>query len=234
MSIKSNICQINRCNQRGGRMLSIIDLIQRETLDLETAAFLASRVHAGASFITGAVPGGAGKTTVMGALLNLLPPETDIIPAEDETGISNLEAQPSRACALVHEISAGHYYCYLWGAPLRRFFALHKQGHILAANLHADDLDQARSQICADNGVPQEDFNAIDLFLFLGVSGGFGARKIIAADIQVYDAASGRHMPLTPAMIFEEAPAGWQKLFRRLLEQQVFTIEEVRKEVLTI
>jgi hypothetical protein len=154
------------------------------------------------------------------------------VPAEDETVIAALENRQETSCALVHEISSGHYYCYLWGAPLRRFFALHKQGHILATNLHANNLAQARDQICNDNGVPEEDFNAVDLFLFLGTSGSFGSRRITVADIQVFDPAAGGHVPLTDALTADEDTARWRDLFGRLLDRQVFEIENVREKVL--
>ena len=64
---------VNRSNQRGGRMLSVIDLLEAGTLDRTKAAWLLARILSGASFLVGARPGGAGKTAVMGALLTMLP-----------------------------------------------------------------------------------------------------------------------------------------------------------------
>ena len=55
-------------------MLSVIDLIKAGTLNIAQAAWLALRILDGDSFLIGARPGAAGKTTVMGALLGLLPP----------------------------------------------------------------------------------------------------------------------------------------------------------------
>ena len=65
--------ELDRCNQRGQRMLSIFDLLAAKTLDLDLAAYLMARISLGASFMVGSVPGGAGKTTVMCALLNFIP-----------------------------------------------------------------------------------------------------------------------------------------------------------------
>ena len=73
--------ELNRCNQRGGRMLSIFDLLAAETLHLDLATYLMARISRGASFMVGAVPGGAGTTTVMCALLNFVPSETSLIAA---------------------------------------------------------------------------------------------------------------------------------------------------------
>ena len=67
--IKKHCAEIDRCNQRGGRMLSIVDLIDAGTVTRDLAAYSLAAISNGASFMVGAMPGGAGKTTVMGALL---------------------------------------------------------------------------------------------------------------------------------------------------------------------
>ena len=67
--VKKHVEEINRCNQRGGRMLSIVDLIDAGTVDKSIAAYFLAVISKGKSFLVGAKPGGAGKTTVMGALL---------------------------------------------------------------------------------------------------------------------------------------------------------------------
>ena len=51
-------------------MLSVFDLLEAKTIDLDLAAYLMARISKGSSFMVGSVPGGAGKTTVMCALLN--------------------------------------------------------------------------------------------------------------------------------------------------------------------
>ena len=62
-SILRHCREIDRCNQRGGRMLSVVDLIEAETLSAELAAYCLAAVGQGASFMVGALPGGAGKTS---------------------------------------------------------------------------------------------------------------------------------------------------------------------------
>jgi len=64
--------EIDRCNQRGGRMLSIVDLVQAGTFTVDLAAYALAAIGKGASFMVGALPGGAGKTTVMGVIQSLL------------------------------------------------------------------------------------------------------------------------------------------------------------------
>ncbi|MEK7765428.1 MAG: hypothetical protein AAB368_04240, partial [bacterium] len=77
-AVARHTAELDRLNQRGGRMLSIVDLIEAGTVTRELAAYLLAAIGGGASFMTAALPGGAGKTTVMGALLNFVPPGRDL------------------------------------------------------------------------------------------------------------------------------------------------------------
>ena len=162
-------------------MLSVFDLLEAGTLEPDLAAFLMARISRGASFLVGAQPGGAGKTTVMCALLNLIPEDCDIVAATGTAVRATSREEPAnRRCYVCHEIGPGPYFAYLWGADLRAYCALARKGHVLATNLHADDLDEARDQVCGDNAVPEADFNAFDLALFLRVRrGASGTRRWI-------------------------------------------------------
>jgi len=173
--------QLDRCNQRGGRMLSIFDLLAAKTLDLDLAAYLMARISRGASFMVGAVPGGAGKTTVMCALLNFLPSDVTLIAATPEA-VSDAASKASspRMCYVCHEIGSGSYFAYLWSDALREYCQLPDHGYMLATNLHADDLERAREQVCRTNGVQANHFNKFELLIFLRVKGGyFDARRWI-------------------------------------------------------
>ena len=123
--IEKHCAEIYKCNQRGGRMLSIIDLVKANTLSMDIAAFLLERVSNGDSFIVGANPGGAGKTTVMCALINCIPGNMQIFHAENLSAIeSGKDKNPG--CFICHEISRGTYYAYLWARRLQEFFTLKK------------------------------------------------------------------------------------------------------------
>ncbi|NOX53326.1 MAG: hypothetical protein GXP27_02585 [Planctomycetes bacterium] len=184
--------ELNRCNQRGGRMLSVFDLLRAETVSLELAAFLMAEVRSGTSFLVGARPGGAGKTTVMCALLNLVAPDCRLLPAtEDVVGRMQERSPLGPTCVVCHEIGQGPYFAYLWGEGLRRYCALAETGIQLATNLHADDLDEAEDQICRQNRVPAAHWNAFRLQVFLRVEGDlWNPRRWIA---KVYLFRSGKH-----------------------------------------
>lgn len=176
--IVKHCAEIQKCSQRGGRMLSVTDLVEAGTISVSMTAFLLKSISEGASFIVGAEPGGAGKTTVMCALLNFLPLKTDIIHTGNGGG-RRTSAVNRRRCFLCHEIGQGSYYSYLWGEKLLDFFKLKDSGNIIVSNLHADTYGEARKQICMDNPVPEKLFNELDILLFLKVTG--RQRRISAA-----------------------------------------------------
>lgn len=153
---------------RGDRPLSLLDQIERGTLDLDLAAWLTARVSAGASYIVGARPGNAGKSTTMRSLLSFAPAAVTFIEALPGQ-VGALEG--SLSCAVSHELSNHPPPAYLWDQDVRDFFALPGSGHMIAANLHADDLDETRGQICTDNGVTAAQFRSVALFIFLRVEG---------------------------------------------------------------
>ncbi len=238
-AVRRHCDEIDRCNQRGGRMLSIVDLIETETVSPELAAYLLAAIGGGASFMVGALPGGAGKTTVMGALLNFVPPDVELAPAEGLATIRCGRACPlPRRCYLCHEIGRGAYYAYLWGEALRAYFDLPFAGHILATNLHADTFEQARDQVCGDNGVSEEAFRRMGVVLFLAVRRGIrgGCRRVCAVwesdgngpHVPVFDAASAAPLARSTALVSAEAMAKARGRIQELLSRRARTIEEVR------
>ena len=114
---RHNQRQIEKLNQRGGRMLSIVDLIQAGTISVEMAAYAMRAMGEGAFLLTAARPGGAGKTTLMAALLGLLPPEVPLVTVDSSRtihdGLQRSATEP--ACYLADEIGSGDWYGYIWG-----------------------------------------------------------------------------------------------------------------------
>jgi hypothetical protein len=183
--------ELNRCNQRGGRMLSVFDLLAAETLDLDLAAYLMARISTDSSFMVGSVPGGAGKTTVMCALLNFVPADVPLIAATPE---AMYEAAGTRACYVCHEIGSGYYFAYLWAEELRAYCGLFENGHILATNLHADNLEQAKNQVCNTNGVPGEHFNKFELLIFLNIENRYLKTKRWIEEVYSSNGSSGHEL----------------------------------------
>ncbi|MCX7011068.1 MAG: hypothetical protein NTW86_00630 [Candidatus Sumerlaeota bacterium] len=254
-SVTAHCAELNRCNQRGGRMLSMVDLLEAETLNLDLAAWLTARVAGGDSFLVGARPGGAGKTTVMCALLNLAPADRPLVAATPEAvRAAAREAAPAPRCYVCHEIGgagaacgiggagaacgigAGPYFAYLWGADLRAYCSLAEKGQMLAANLHADDAEEAREQICGQNRVPAAHFNTFRLQVYLRVErGGLRARRRIdkvyasdgaAAPGLVFDAEN--EVVMKPEVRDNPRIAACRAFLGKALDDRARTIEEVR------
>jgi hypothetical protein len=165
--------QIDRLNQRGGRMLSLVDLLEAGTVDLEMAAQMAAVAAAGGSFLTAAGPGGVGKTTLMGAMLAFLPHGARIVPIESARTLDRLPppSTDETTCLVVHEIGSGPYYAYLWGPAVGRYFeAARPAGRCLASNLHAETYDEAVRQL-AGLDVTDNALAEIDLLAFMAMDG---------------------------------------------------------------
>jgi len=238
--VTDHCLEIDRCNQRGGRMLSIVDLLQAGTFTPELAAYSLAAVGGGASFMVGASPGGAGKTTVMGALLNFVPPETELVAADGLSTIFELEAAKQRFCCICHEIGRGPYYAYLCGEALRHYFDLPDTGHMLATNLHADTLEEAYDQVCRQSGVTDKAFRSMNLVFFLRVCRErFGVTRTVSA---VWESdgsqphrkvfSAGRFNGEESALVTASALVSARDRLARLLSSGARTTGEVRREVL--
>lgn len=252
--LQAHIRAINACNQRGGRMLSLIDLIDAGTVDLPLAAYLAAAMRGGTStrdgtsLLVGARPGGAGKTAVMCALLNFLPDQTTIRAVGDYSVLADgqRDDEPGRTCYLAHEIGAGSYYAYVWGRDARDFFALASRGHIIASNLHADTLEQTHDQLCRTNSVAPEHLAAVTLKLYLRVERGRGwavqhrISHVYESDgaqdrlLWHWDADSDTHhrQETESAVVTPESERTWADFLTMLQQQDVRRIEDVRHALL--
>ena len=234
--IREHCAEIERCNQRGGRMLSIADLIEAETISRDLAAHCLAAIGNGASFLVGAVPGGAGKTTVMGALLNFVPKDVQLVAADGMAAIEcGAKSSSPRCCYICHEIGSGSYYAYLWGQELRAYFDLPKAGHMLATNLHADTYTQAHRQICEDNGVSEASLRQMNLMLFLSVQSGYRRRieEVWQSDgqnphQQVFPTGSSQPTRLVSPGDIEQA----SRTIDHIMASGARTIEQVRAIVI--
>ncbi|MCX8157930.1 MAG: hypothetical protein N3J91_16070 [Verrucomicrobiae bacterium] len=239
-ALEQHCREINRCNQRGGRMLSIVDLLEAGTFSTDLAAYCLAAISRGASFMVGALPGGAGKTTVMGALLNFVPPGVELHAADSLPTLEwAAKFNRRRSCYICHEIGTGHYFAYLWGEPLRAYFELLRHGHMLATNLHADSLEDARRQICDENQVPTVLFRRMNLVLFIEFAGGWHGRRVVS---QLWE-SDGRqeHQMLYDGEEFRlresrlvsvEAMTAAHALLQAVLDAGVREIREVRQVLL--
>jgi hypothetical protein len=246
-TIRNNVRAIRDCNQRGGRMLSIVDLLRAGTVDLPLASYLVAAMRKGASLLVGANPGGAGKTTVMGALLNFLPDDTTIQPIESGAVLAQgrRDTDYGQTCYLAHEIGDGFYYAYVWGEEARAFFSLAAAGHIIASNLHADTLLETKQQLCDENGVDPSHLHAVELKIYLRVGGRGWPRKRWLSHVYECDGEDDRLIwrgdgvgsfspQAASAILSEDEMRFWRGFLSDLDAKDIKTIEDVREMVVGV
>ncbi len=237
-----NLREIEGLNQRGGRTLSFVDLIAAGTMTAEMVAHCWTAIAHGASFITAARPGGAGKSTVLANLLCLLPPGEEIVTVTDP----HIVDDDGPNCYLAHEIGPGHWYGYIWGRQVAEFLALIPRGNRVASCLHADTLDETRQILTSPPlQAPLDHFHMLDLVLFVHVR---GSRRRVATLHEStgnghrmafeWDKTSDRIQRLGPSGMFERLGASEEEYqtrleaVERIVAQGETRFERVREEVL--
>ena len=148
------------------RPRSIVELIRSGTLDAELAATLWVLIEGRVPIIVAAEEGGAGKTTVLGALLDFVAPgvavrelagsaETfDWLPQATELGwqgtpsttAASPPVRPETTVLLAAELS-DHLPVYTWGQEARVAIRAASIGYQLAATIHADTLETVLEQL---------------------------------------------------------------------------------------
>jgi len=188
-----NLEEIYRLQQRGGRMLSVVDLIEDGTLDEEMAGYLLCTIARGASFLTSAKHGGVGKTTLLADLLAFLPPEVRIETLSNSRLITQAHETSFRGprCFLAHEIGSGPWFGYIWGEDVPRFMRLRDEQHYVTSCIHADTMEELRSTMLGVLGAEEDDIARLDLILFMRMDMR-GRRRVVT----FYEAAArgeGKH-----------------------------------------
>ncbi|MCY3887915.1 MAG: hypothetical protein OXG19_09505 [Chloroflexi bacterium] len=173
--------------------LSITALIEAKTLSPELTALLWTLLEGGASLIVAAGPRSAGKTTLLTALLSLLPPSTIAYYTqgfgESFADLPSRQADDPPTFILINEIS-DHLSTYLWGPPVQRAFSLLREGYALAGTMHANHAEECLWQLHYGCGVPADDLTRCDLILTMTAEPG---RRRIA---QLFALAPGA--PIVP------------------------------------
>ena len=117
--------------------LSILELVNTGTLDLRLAAILWMMMEQRSSILVGAGPNFAGKTTMLNALLALLPPNMNMVYLYgDYHDFSFIKtAVPSETYLIAEEFNV--YMDYVWGQTAITAFTLLKEGYSMGGTMHA-------------------------------------------------------------------------------------------------
>jgi hypothetical protein len=123
----------------------IVELIRDETIDSWTAATLWAALARRRSLVVVSGESEVGKTTLLSALLDFLPPNTRrVYPRgcfESFAFLSDPAIDPSRSALLINEISP-HLPVYLWGPAVGRVLQAAQRGFMLLATAHADSVHE--------------------------------------------------------------------------------------------
>jgi hypothetical protein len=124
---------------------NIVELLRDETIDAWTAANLWAALARRQSLAVVAGESKVGKTTLLTALLDFVPPNTRrVYPRgcfETFAFLSDPAINPSQTALLINEISP-HLPVYLWGPAVGRILEAAQRGFMLLATAHADSVHE--------------------------------------------------------------------------------------------
>ena len=207
---------------------SILGMVKNKTLDLRLAAMLWLLVNRRASLIFASVPDLTGKTAMLSALVDLIPPEISPIyvygPEFDPPELDP-EIGPTDTYLLVPELGEDRD-SYLWGKSVGRLFRALEKGYALGTTMHADSPEQAVKILnSVPIRVPAKFISGVHIIANLRtVSGGRGVARRVAQLTLLVPKSSGPPDLVTLAgwepdadeYIYFDAPATVDALASRL------------------
>jgi len=137
--------------------LSIVEILQAGTMPPRLAAAFWLGLERGASFVFAADPPGAGKTTILTALLAFAPPEMVAYFTRGWGETFDLPPpSPGHPTYLMVNEMSDHLPVYSWGPYVVRVFELLGDGYSLLTTVHADTVEGVVEQLTDEAGVPRE------------------------------------------------------------------------------
>jgi len=159
------------------RPISLAQLIASGSVDASTAALVWLLIQYRASFTVAGPTDprpGIGKTTVLNALFQLLPPETSLVYTsgmyEDFSFTRLPGSDPAKTYVLCNEIS-DHQPFYMWGRVARRYLLLPTQGYHIATSVHADTIDDVIYMYHHEFRLSSEVVRHLGLVIHVGIVG---------------------------------------------------------------
>jgi len=222
--------------------LSITQIISSGTMTPRMAALLWLAVERGRSMILAADPPGAGKTTILTALLAFARPESSVYFTRGWGETFRLPPPPADGqppiYLLVNEMS-DHLPVYSWGPYVQREFELAAEGYSLMSTMHADTVDGVIEQLVEECDVPQRLIGHLAFTLPMHVGARDGRRVRRVREITVLEPlgeAWDRHtvatwLPERDAFDVLPNPAAINAASRRLgMQDDEFLRELTRRE----
>jgi hypothetical protein len=162
--------------------MSITQIMRAGTFPPRIGALLWLAMEHGRSIILAADPPGAGKTTILTALLAFAKPEASLYFTQgwgETFRLPPIAQGDPPIYIMVNEIS-DHLPVYSWGPYVQRAFELMAEGYSLASTMHADTVDGVIEQLMEECDVPAQLVGhlAFVVPMYVGSAGGTRVRRV--------------------------------------------------------
>lgn len=159
-------------------------------------ALLWLAMERGAPMILAADPPGAGKTTILTALLAFTKPDASVYFTRGWGETFRLPPPPKEGdpptYLMINEIS-DHLPVYSWGPYVQHAFELMAQGYALLSTMHADTVEGVIEQLMEENDVPARNIGYLSFVvpLYVGVRDGKRMRRV--SEVAVLEPLGGSY-----------------------------------------
>lgn len=163
---------------------SLLGMVKNNTLDLRLAALLWLLMERRTSVIFASVPDLTGRTAMLSALIDFIPPTTrPVYVYGPEFEIPELDegVEPGNAYILVPQLGEDRE-TYLWGRSVGRLFRALAKGYALGTTMQADSPEQVVKTLnSVPNRVPGKLIGGVDVVVNLRtVPGGRSVSRRVA------------------------------------------------------
>jgi hypothetical protein len=162
--------------------LSITQIMRAGTFPPRLGAILWLAMERGRSIILAADPPGAGKTTILTALLAFAKPEASVYFTQgwgETFRLPPIAPDDPPIYIMINEIS-DHLPVYSWGPYVQKAFELAAEGYSLASTMHAETVDGVIEQLTEECDVPEEHLGNLAFVapMFVGHRDGSRVRRV--------------------------------------------------------
>jgi hypothetical protein len=169
--------------------LSITQILRAKTMSPRVAALLWLVMERGRSLVLAADPPGAGKTTILTALLAFARPDASLYFTRgwgETFTLPPIAPEDPPIVLMVNEIS-DHLPVYSWGPYVLRAFELMAEGYTLLSTMHADTVDGVIEQLREDNDVPEPLIGQLAFVVPIYVGANLGQRVRRVSEVAVLE-----------------------------------------------